>query len=124
MTLTDMSATQSSEIAETTWERACLVEDLEPSWGEALLIRMRQIALFLISPTEIYAVGHEDPATGSFVIARGIVGSRGDAATVASPLLKHVYDLGTGECFADPSLVLDTYRTRVVGGVIEIEVPA
>lgn len=123
MTLTELQATEPARASGATWERACRVEELEPSWGEALLIRMRQIALFLISPTEIYAVGHNDPATGAFVIARGIVGSRGDSPTVASPLLKHVYDLGTGECFADPALVLETYRTRVVGGFIEIEVP-
>ena len=106
------------------WERACAIEELEPSWGEALFIRMRQIALFRVSPDEIYAVDNRDPATNAYVISRGIVGSRGDRPTVASPLLKHVYDLGTGECFADPALFLQTYRTRVVGGFIEVEVAA
>ena len=104
------------------WEQACRIDDLEPSWGEALLLRMKQVALFLISPDEVYAVSHRDPATDAYVMARGIVGSRGDRPTVASPLLKHVYDLGTGECYGDPSLALQTYRTRVVGGFIEIEV--
>ena len=104
--------------------RACAIDELEPWWGEALLIRMRQIAIFLISPREIYAVSHRDPATDAFVMARGILGSKGDRPTVASPLLKQVYDLGTGECFADPSLLLQTFRTRVVGGFIEVEVPA
>lgn len=106
------------------WERACPVDELEPSWGEALLLRMKQIALVLVSPREIYAVSHRDPVTGAFVMARGIVGSKGDRPTIASPLLKQVYDLGTGECFADPSLFLQTFRTRVVGGFIEVEVPA
>jgi nitrite reductase (NADH) small subunit len=107
------------------WEPACAVDELEPSWGEALLLRMKQIALFVISPDEIYAVSHRDPATDAFVMARGIVGSRSvddeQRPTVASPLLKQVYDLGTGECFTDPSLMLETYRTRVVGGFIEVE---
>jgi len=103
------------------WERACRVDDLEPSWGEAVLIRMRQIALFLLSPKEVYAVEHEDPAGGAPVMARGIVGSRGDRPTIASPLHKEVYDLGTGECFTDPALLLRTFRTRIVGGFIEIE---
>ena len=106
----------------TVWERACAVTDLEPSWGEAVLLRMKQIALFLISPTEIYAVAHRDPHTDSNVMARGIVGSKGDRPTIASPLHKEVYDLGTGECFTDPSLYLHTYRTRVVGGFIEVAV--
>ncbi|TFD19297.1 nitrite reductase small subunit NirD [Cryobacterium sp. TMS1-13-1] len=104
------------------WERACAVADLEPSWGEAALIRENQIALFLLSPTEIYAVDHRDPHTEAHVMARGIVGSKGDRPTIASPLHKEVYDLGTGECFTNPTLVLNTYETRVVGGFIEVAV--
>ena len=104
------------------WVRACSVDDLEPSWGEAVLLRMRQIAVFLLGPREVYAVSHEDPAGRAPVMARGIVGSRGDRPTVTSPLHKEVYDLGTGECFGDHALVLQTFRTRIVGGFIEIEV--
>ena len=117
-----MTITTELEAPAAVWERACSVEELEPSWGEALLIRMRQIALFMIAPDEIYAVDNLDPATNANVISRGIVGSKGDRPTVASPLLKHVYDLGTGECFAQPELALQTFRTRVVGGFIEVEV--
>ena len=124
MTMTEAPPVPITEDDRVLWERACPVGELEPSWGEALVLRMRQIALFLISPREIYAVSHRDPATGAFVMARGIVGSKGDRPTIASPMLKQVYDLGTGECFADPSLFLHTFRTRVVGGFIEVEVPA
>jgi len=105
-----------------TWERACAVSDLEPSWGEAALVRMKQIALFLLSPSEVYAVCHRDPHTDAYVMARGIVGSRGDRPTIASPLHKEVYDLGTGECFTDSTLFLRTFQTRIVGGFIEVAV--
>ncbi|MEO8908218.1 MAG: nitrite reductase small subunit NirD [Microbacteriaceae bacterium] len=105
------------------WERACRLNDLEPSWGEAALIRAHQIALFRLSPDKVYAVAHRDPRTGSEVMARGIVGSRGPRPTIASPLHKEVYDLGTGECFSAPELFLRTYRTRIVGGFIEVELP-
>jgi len=104
------------------WERACAVTDLEPSWGEAALVRMKQIALFLLSPSEVYAVCHRDPHTDAYVMARGIVGSRGDRPTIASPLHKEVYDLGTGECFTDSTLFLRTFQTRIVGGFIEVAV--
>ena len=104
------------------WERACAISDLEPSWGEAALVRQEQIAMFLLSPTEIYAVTHLDPHSNAHVMARGIVGSKGDRPTIASPLHKQVYDLGTGECFSDPALSLQTYPTRVVGGFIEVAV--
>ncbi|MGO4535986.1 nitrite reductase small subunit NirD [Leifsonia sp. 2MCAF36] len=116
------SAGPSADVSGSGWVRACRVDDLEPSWGEAVLLRMRQIAVFLLGPREVYAVSHEDPAAdGAPVMARGIVGSRGDRPTVASPLHKEVYDLGTGECFGDPELALKTFRTRIVGGFIEIE---
>lgn len=110
--------------ADLVWERACAVSDLEPSWGEAALVRMRQIALFLLSPTEIYAVAHCDPHTSAYVMARGIVGSKGDRPTIASPLHKEVYDLETGECFSNPALALPTFQTRVVGGFIQVAVAA
>jgi nitrite reductase (NADH) small subunit len=120
MTIT--TRTTRAEARQAGWVRACRTTDLEPSWGEAALIRMRQIALFLLGPGEVYAVAHEDPDGGAPVMARGIVGSRGDRPTIASPLHKQVYDLGTGECFTDPSLLLRTFRTRIVGGYIEVEV--
>lgn len=120
-----MTATMTANTTATgTWERTCRVDDLEPSWGEAALVRSRQIALFLVSADEIYATDHMDPRTSSPVMARGILGSKGERPTIASPLHKEVYDLGTGECFTDPALFLLTFRTRVVGGFIEVEVPA
>ena len=105
----------------TTWERTCRIDDLEPGWGEAALLGDRQVAIVRLSDDEVYAVDHHDPHTGAPVMARGIVGSRGDRPTIASPLHKEVYDLGTGECFSDASLALRTFRTRVVGGMIEVE---
>ncbi|KZE90384.1 Nitrite reductase (NADH) small subunit [Agromyces sp. NDB4Y10] len=105
----------------TAWVRACAVTDLEPGWGEVALIGARQVALIRVAEQEVYAVDHHDPHTSAPVMARGIVGSRGDRPTIASPLHKQVYDLGTGECFTDPALSLRTYRTRVVGGMLEVE---
>jgi nitrite reductase (NADH) small subunit len=114
----------STEPASVGWFPVCEVEALEPSWGEAVLVEGHQIALVLASPGELYAVDKRDPVTSSYVMARGIVGSRGDRATIASPLLKQVYDLQTGACLDDPALALAVYRTRVVGGMVEIEVAA
>jgi nitrite reductase (NADH) small subunit len=106
------------------WHRVCAIDELEPAWGEAALVGGRQVALFRTTPDEVLAVSQQDPATLSNVMARGIVGSRGSRPTIASPLHKEVYDLATGECFSDPGLHLQTFRTRVVNGYIEVEVPA
>jgi nitrite reductase (NADH) small subunit len=103
------------------WRRVCLVDDLEPAWGEAALVAGRQVALFRTGPSEVFAVAHEDPATGAHVMARGILGSRGARPTIASPLHKEVYDLETGECFSTPGLSIAAFTTRVVDGYVEIE---
>ncbi len=103
------------------WHRVCTVEDLEPGWGEAALIAGRQVALFRTAAGEVFAVDHADPATGAHVMARGITGSRGQRRTIASPLHKEVYDLGTGECLGRPELRLGTYPARVAAGFIEVE---
>ncbi|WP_396021223.1 nitrite reductase (NAD(P)H) small subunit [Arthrobacter sp. ES1] len=91
------------------------------AWGEAALIAGHQVALFRTATGEVFAVGHEDPATGAHVMARGITGSRGMRHTLASPLHKEVYDLATGECLGKPGLRLPTFGTRIVGGCIEVE---
>ncbi len=102
------------------WHRVCLLDDLEPAWGEAALVAGRQIALFRTGPGEVFAVAHEDPATGANVMARGILGSRGSRPTIASPLHKEVYDLETGECFSAPGLRLATFATRISNGFVEV----
>jgi nitrite reductase (NADH) small subunit len=104
----------------TTWVSVCPLAALEPLWGEAALHKGEQIALFLLPDGSLYAVTNEDPATGSCVMSRGIVGSRGDRHTIASPLHKQVYDLETGECFTNPDLSLRTVPVCVVDGQVHV----
>lgn len=104
------------------WHRVCAIDELEPAWGEAALVGGKQVALFRTTPDQVLAVSQQDPATLSNVMARGIVGSRGSRPTIASPLHKEVYDLGTGECFTNPELRLASYATRLVDGYVEVAV--
>jgi nitrite reductase (NADH) small subunit len=46
----------------------------------------------------VHAVSNFDPYSRANVISRGIVGTRQDAPTVASPMYKQVFDLRTGAC--------------------------
>ena len=127
LTLPDRTLTlhdETTQPAAVAWHPVCAIDALEPTWGEAVLVEVRQIALVLVEPGELYAIDHRDPVTSAYVMARGIVGSRGDRATIASPLLKQVYDLQTGACLDDPGLAVSTYRTRVVAGTVEVEVAA
>lgn len=78
--------------------RVCTIDDLEVERGRAALIGTEQVALFLLPDGTVHAVDNLDPYSGAQVMSRGIVGSRGDAPTVASPLHKQVFDLRTGIC--------------------------
>jgi nitrite reductase (NADH) small subunit len=85
------------------WVRVCALTDLEVERGRAALLGGIQIALFLTHgadgrPGRVHAVSNFDPYSRANVISRGIVGSRQDAPTVASPMYKQVFDLRTGAC--------------------------
>lgn len=118
MTLMDFSQ---AAVVTTDWRPVCRLADLEPLWGEAALVGELQVAIFLLPDGSIYAVSNADPATGSHVMSRGIVGSRGGRPTIASPLHKDIFDLETGHCYTKPdSLSLPTWRVREADGIISI----
>jgi nitrite reductase (NADH) small subunit len=95
MTLAD---TQRPETHAAGWVRICSIHDLEVERGRAALLDGEQIALFLTHAGRVFAVSNLDPYSGAHVISRGIVGTKQDAPTVASPMYKQVFDLRTGLC--------------------------
>lgn len=118
-----MTAEASTELAQD-WRGICRVDDLLTGRGVCALLGIEQIAVFLLWDGTVYAVGNYDPYGRANVISRGIVGSRGDIPTVASPLYKHVFDLRTGRPMDDPGgPALATYQTRVFDGVVAVQVP-
>lgn len=102
------------------WTAVCRYAQLQPERGVAALLGDEQVAIFLGYDGELFAVSNRDPISGAYVMSRGIVGSRGEIPTVASPLHKQVYDLRTGECLDVPGVVLRTYRVRCRDGVVEV----
>lgn len=106
------------------WTPVCRLDDLVPERGAPALVETtsgtHQVALFRLPGDDVRAVDHRDPFTGANVIARGLVGSRGDVPTVASPLHKQVFDLTTGAALDHPGVTLGTWRTRVVDGVVHV----
>ncbi|WP_313408241.1 nitrite reductase small subunit NirD [Aeromicrobium sp.] len=105
-------------VPEVAWTAVCTVDRLWVDRGAAALVDDEQVAIFRMADDEILAVGHRDPFTGANVIARGLVGSRGDVPTVASPLHKQVFDLRTGRCLEDPQVTLGRWDVRVVDDVV------
>ena len=107
-----------------TWTVICRYEDLLPERGVAALIGDAQVAVFRAFDGGLYAIGNQDPFAGAFVLSRGIVGTRGDIPTVASPLHKQVFDLRTGLCLDDETTSVPVFAVRELDGQVEVEVSA
>ncbi|MFB6725577.1 nitrite reductase small subunit NirD [Kribbella sp. NPDC056345] len=98
----------------------CRYDVLLPDRGVAALVGEVQIALFRLHDGTVYAIGNQDPYSGANVMSRGIVGSRGDIPTVASPMFKQVFDLRTGVCLDDPEVSLPVYPVAIVDGMVRV----
>jgi len=81
-----------------------------------------QAALFRLDDGSVRALGNIDPFSGAAVLSRGIVGTRGDIPTVASPLHKQVFDLRSGDCLDEAGAGAGAYGVRVRAGVVEVRV--
>jgi nitrite reductase (NADH) small subunit len=103
-----------------TWVPVCRMDQLSVDVGVAALVGGEQVALFRLGVEEIRAVGNLDPYSRANVLSRGIVGSRGEAVFVASPMYKQPFDLGTGRCLDDPAVSVPTFDVRVVDGVVHV----
>ncbi|MHA7293483.1 nitrite reductase small subunit NirD [Arthrobacter sp. HLT1-21] len=119
LTLHRPAISEASPELELAWKQVCRLDDLEECWGEAALIAAVQVALFRLPGDQLHAVANVDPRTGAAVMARGIIGSRGAAPTVASPLHKEVYHLTTGASISGGE-GLTTYPVRCINGVVEL----
>ncbi len=102
------------------WTDVCAFDALIPGRGRAALIGGEQVALFRLPDDSLYAIANLCPFSGAQVMSRGIVGSKGGLAKVASPIFKQNFDLATGECLDDSSVSIQAYPARVVAGRVEI----
>jgi nitrite reductase (NADH) small subunit len=102
------------------WRAVCPVQRLPLERGVTALLDGEQVAVFRTGEDRLHALSNLDPFSGAMVLARGIVGSRGDRVTVASPVYKQVFDLETGVCLDDPSVSVTVHDVRVSGGVVEV----
>jgi nitrite reductase (NADH) small subunit len=101
--------------------RICRYDELLPERGVAALVDGHQVALFRTHDGTVYALDNRDPFSGANVLSRGIVGSRGDIPTVASPMYKQVFDLRTGVCLDDPDVSVATYTVAVVNEEVVLD---
>ena len=98
----------------------CAVADIPVERGVAALVGGCAVAVFRTFTGAVYALDNVDPFSGASVLARGIVGSRGDAPVVSSPMYKQAFDLRTGVCLDDETVRVPTYDVSVVDGVVHV----
>jgi nitrite reductase (NADH) small subunit len=113
---TPVSAAPEAEV----WLDVCGYDDLQAERGVAALVGGQQVALFRLADGSVHAVGHHDPFSGANVMARGLVGTRGDVDTVASPVYKQVFDVRTGQCLDDASVRLPCWPVQVLDGRVRV----
>ena len=101
-----------------TWTPVCKLVELEVERGAAALVHGQAVAIFRTHDDTVYALGNHDPFSRASVIARGIVGTRGDVPFVASPMHRNAFDLRTGRCLDDEATSVPSYEVRVVEGVV------
>ena len=102
------------------WEPVCRLVELEVERGATALVHGQAVAIFRTDRDEVHALGNYDPFAKASALARGIVGVRGDAPFVASPLHRQAFDLRTGTCLDDPQVSVPVYDVRVVDGVVMV----
>lgn len=102
------------------WTKICALEDLPVERGVTALVHGQAVAVFRTHDDQVYALGNHDPFSKASVLARGIVGTRGDVPFVASPMHKHPFDLRTGRCLDDESVKVPCYDVQVLDGVVHV----
>jgi len=102
----------------TGWVEVCDLDRLTLDRGAASIVGGHQVAIFRLSTGALHAVDNVDPCSGSAVLSRGIVGDAGGRPTVASPLYKQRFDLGTGDCLDADVPPLTVHDIVVVDGAV------
>ena len=102
------------------WQPVCRIAELEVERGVTALVHGQAVAIFRTFDDTVFALSNYDPIAKASVLARGIVGTRGEVPFVASPMHKQGFDLRTGICLDDPNVHVPVYDVKVVDGVILI----
>lgn len=106
----------------------CRLDQIRKESGVTALVAGEAVAVFRTYDDEVYALSNFDPFGKASVLSRGIVGTKTvvvdgveeQVPFVASPLLKHPFDLRTGICLDNAEVSVPTYDVRVIDGVVAV----
>tara|TARA_R110000772_G_scaffold135049_1_gene243672 strand:- start:938 stop:1276 length:339 start_codon:yes stop_codon:yes gene_type:complete len=102
------------------WIDVCSVKDLQTNSGVCALVETEQVAIFYMADNAIYAINNYDPFGKVHVLSRGMIGDIKGEPMVSSPLYKQHFSLKTGVCFEDESVRVASYRIRIDGDRVEV----
>lgn len=106
------------------WVPVGFADDFPIDGGATVKYGKSQIAVFnFASRGEWYATQNMCPHKRAFVLSRGIIGSAGEAPKIACPLHKKTFSLETGESLQGEEYRIKTYRVKVEGGRVYVELP-
>jgi nitrite reductase (NADH) small subunit len=117
---TSASSSATAEGADDGWNPVCAFVALPVERGVTALAQGTAVALFRTYDDRVYALGNHDPLTRAGVLAKGIVGMRGDVPFVASPVHRKAFDLRSGHCLDDPHVSVPSYPVRIVDGTVYV----
>jgi naphthalene 1,2-dioxygenase system ferredoxin subunit len=101
-----------------TWRVAVAVADLKPGEPAACSLGPHEIAVYLVDGAT-YATSNIC-THASALLSDGIM----EGCEIECPLHNARFDVRTGEALTSPAeLDLETFRTRVVGGQVEVLLP-
>lgn len=115
-----MTTAPQQSLQPSTWTTVCRLEDIEVEGGVVALVGGEAVAVFRSYDGEIFALANWDPFSHASVLSRGIVGTRGGAPYVASPIYKQGFDLRTGACLDDEAVRVPTYDVLLADGQVLI----
>ena len=105
------------------WQTVCSVDDLQADSGVCALVNGLQVALFYMpKESAVYAINNYDPFGHANVLSRGIIGDINGQPVVASPLYKQHFNLNTGVCLEDETVILPTYAVRIESGRVQVSI--
>ncbi|MFV0259226.1 MAG: nitrite reductase small subunit NirD [Acidimicrobiales bacterium] len=116
----DLTAVTAGPAPWARWVPIAPLDRIPVERGVAALVDDHPVAVFRLADGALAAIDHIDPFTGVPVLARGLIGSVGDQAVVASPLHKQRFDLHTGRCLDEPSVTVRTWAVEARDGMVMV----
>lgn len=103
------------------WQAVCTLDDLQPDSGICALLEGQQIAIFYLAKEKlVFAIQNYDPIGKANVLSRGIIGDIQGQPVVASPLYKQHFNLNTGVCLEDNTIIARIYPIRLHNGSVQV----